>query len=165
MVGEDQRERAGNEARDAIRLHMDGIAEPELRVGQKLAAIGIEHDVLARGEECDRCREPCDRPQIDARIERTEHRNAHEQRDLRNQHPPAPAAQHRQCVAVHQRRPQEFPRIRELHQREEADRCQIDLLGAQPRRQKIDEQPQREAGRKTGEHADQHPPVEDRVAP
>src|SRR5436305_2004240 len=62
MVRENERKRTGNETRYAIRLHMNGIAEAELRVGQKLAAIGVEHDVLARGKECDRRRKPCDRP-------------------------------------------------------------------------------------------------------
>ena len=162
MVGEHQRECARNEARDAIGLNVDRRAETKLVIRQELSAVGVEHDVLARRKKSHRRRQAGNRPQIELGLEQAEQRNGDKQRDLGDQHPAPPAAEHRQRVTIEQRRPQEFPGKGQLHQCKQADRGQVDLLGAQPRRQQIDQQPKREAGAEAGEDADQHPPVEQR---
>ena len=64
-----------------------------------------------------------------------------------------------QAEAVEQRRPEEFPGVGKLDQREEADGLQIDALAAQPGRQQVEQQVERQARGKTGEDADQHLPV------
>ncbi len=165
VVGEDQRQRAGDEARDPVGVDVNGVAEPELDVGQDLAPEGVEHDVLAGREQRHRRGEVGDGPDVEARVEVPEQRDRGEQQQLRREHPPAPAPQQRQPVAVHQRRPQELPGVGELDQREEADRLQVHGFRAQPRRQQVDEDVERQAGGEAGEDADQHPPVEERVAP
>ena len=107
-------------------------------------------------------RQAGNRPEIELGLEQAEQRDGDQQRDLRDQHPATPAAEHRQRVAVEQGRPQELPGKRQLHQCKQADRGQVDLLGTQPCRQEIDQQPKRQAGTEAGEDADQHPPVEQR---
>jgi hypothetical protein len=84
---------------------------------------------------------------------------------LRDQHPSAASAEQRQRVAIEQRRPQELPGIRNLDQREKTDRLQVDAAGTKPGGQQADQQVQRQPGREAGEDADQHPPVEQRLAP
>jgi hypothetical protein len=51
VVGEDQRQRAGDEARDPVGVDVDRVAETQLDVEQQLAPERVERDVLARGEE------------------------------------------------------------------------------------------------------------------
>ena len=165
MVGEDQRERPRNEARDPVRVDVERIAESELDLRKDFAAIRVEHDVLARAEERDRGGEVGDRPEVLLRVKLPEQRDRREQQELRDEHPTAAPSQHGKRVAVEQRRPQELPCVRQLDQREEADRLQVHLLRAQPRGQQIDEQIERQARREAGEDADQHPPVEERLAP
>ncbi len=164
-VRENQRERAGNKARDPISVHVDRRAEPELRIGQNLAPERVEHDVLARGKERDDRRQYDDRENVDPGIQHAEQWYRHEQRQLRDEHPAATAAEQRHRVAVEQRRPEELPRVRELNQREEADRLQVDAGRAQPRGQQVEQQIERQSRRETGEDADEHPPVEKRLAP
>jgi hypothetical protein len=78
------RSRAGNEARYPIGLHVDRVAQTQLDFGQQLAAIGVEDDVLRRGEKGHRRSQTLDlagvkqrRPQRRAaqcrRLERSEH--------------------------------------------------------------------------------------------
>jgi hypothetical protein len=52
-------------------------------------------------------------------------------------------------------------RIRELDQREQPDFSEADAFGSQPRRYQLDQQVERQTGRKPGEHAYQHAPVQD----
>ena len=49
---------------------MDRVAEAEFGVGQQLAPISVEHDVLASREERDGRGEIRDRPQIVLRVQR-----------------------------------------------------------------------------------------------
>ena len=51
VVGQYQGQCAGNQPGQSIRLHVDRIAQAELDIRQKLAAIRIEDDVLAGAEE------------------------------------------------------------------------------------------------------------------
>ena len=166
VIGEDQRERARHEARDPVRVDVDRVAETQLDVGQDFAAIRVEHDVLARAEERDRRRPDRRSPTRPAAGGATPNSGmAASSSELRDQHPAAAPAERGERVAVEQRRPQELPRVRQLDQREEPDRLQVDVLRAQPRRQQVDEQVERQARRESGEDADQHPPVEERLAP
>ena len=164
-VGQDQRQRAGHEARDPVRVDVHRVAESKLGIGQELASVGVEHDVLARREERDCDRDPCDRPQVVRGMEQAQGRDRQEQKHLRHEHPAAPAPEKRQRIAVHQRGPRELPRVRQLDQREEADRLQVDLLGAEPRGQEIEEQVERQSRRESRRDADQHPAIEERLAP
>jgi hypothetical protein len=56
------------------------------------------------------------------------------------------AGHDRQREAVDQRRPEELPRIGQLDQREKAERLQVDAFGAQPRRQQVEKEVERQAG-------------------
>jgi hypothetical protein len=146
VVRQDQRERTRYQARDAVPVDVDRIAEPELDFGQDLAAIGIEHDVLARAEERDRRGQVRDRPEILRRMQLAECRNRGDEQELRDEHPAAATAERRKGVAIHERRPEELPRVRQLDQREEADRFEVHVLRAQPRGQQVDEEIERKAG-------------------
>jgi hypothetical protein len=64
MVGEHQRQRARDEARNAIRLNVDRCAKAKLGVRQQLAPVRVEHDVLARGKESHDRRQAGDRQEI-----------------------------------------------------------------------------------------------------
>ena len=74
-------------------------------------------------------------------------------------------AEPRQRVAVEQRRPQEFPRVGKLDEREERDRLQVDALGAQPGRHQVEQQVEGKARAEPRHDADQHPAVEQRLPP
>ena len=67
--------------------------------------------------------------------------------DLGQQHPAAPPSQYRHRIAIQQRRPEEFPGVGKLDQREQADDLEIDVLGAQPGGNQIEQQ-DTAAGRK-----------------
>ena len=121
MIGQHQRQRAGHEAGNAVGLHVDRVAQTELRIGQELAPIRVENDVLRRGEECDRSSEIRDRPQVELRPQRAEERYRHEQQQLSDEHPAAAPTEERQRIAVDQRRPYELPGERQLNQREQPD--------------------------------------------
>ena len=165
MIGQDQRERAGDQRGELVRVHVHCVAEALLGVAQQLAAIRVDHDVRARAEERDERGERGDRPDRIARRHEAERGDRACDEHLREQHPAAPApgppAGQAREVAVHQRRPQEFPRIRELDQREQADFLQLDALRAQPCLHEIDEREERQAGREAEEHADQHVRVQE----
>ena len=165
MVCQDQRQGARDQAGDAVGVDVNRIAQAKLGIGQDLAPVGIEDDVLACAEERDQRCEIGDCPQVLLRMQQAEQWDDGKQGELGDKHPAPPPAEQRQRVAVDQRRPEEFPRVRELDQREQADRLQIHVLRAQPRRQQVDQQVERQTRRKAGEDADQHPAIEQRLAP
>ncbi len=103
MVGEYQRQRAGDQAGDAIRLNVYRIAQTKLGIREDLAPIRVEHDVLRRREKRDRGREIRDRPEVELRLEGPEDRDRQKQQKLRQQHPAAAASEHRQRIPVDQR--------------------------------------------------------------
>ena len=162
MIGEDQRQRAGHEAGHAIRVHVHRVAEAEFGLLQQFAAIGIEHDVLGRAQERERGRGIDDPRDIVARRERAEPRDHHEQAELGDDHPAPAPTEHRNHVPIEQRRPEEFPGVGKLDQRERADRLQADALGAQPGRHEVQQDVQRQPRAEAREDADQHPPREQR---
>ncbi len=165
MVRQDQRHGAGDQAGDAVGVDVDRVAEAELRVRQDLPPVGVEDDVLARAEERDDGRETRDRPQVERGLQQAERRDRRHEHELGRQHPAAAAPEQRERIAVHQRGPHELPRVRQLDQREQPDRLEIDMLGAQPRRQQVDQQVEWQPRGESGKDADQHPPVEERLAP
>ena len=102
MIGQYQRERAGHEARNAVRLDVNRVAEAELRVGEELAPIRVEHDVLCRREKRDRRGEIRDRPQLELRLERAKQRDRGQQQQLRQEHPATAAAEDWQRIAINE---------------------------------------------------------------
>jgi hypothetical protein len=80
--------------------------------------------------------------------EAAEEADGEQQADLRHQHPASPATEAGQAEAVEQRRPEEFPGVGELDQREEADGLQVDALAAQPGGQQVEQQVERQARKK-----------------
>ena len=164
-VGEDQRQRAGDQAGDAVGVHMHGVAEAEFVVAQNLASEGVDRDVLRSGKEGEQGGQPQDGPDVLLRVEAAHEADGEQQADLGQQHPAASAAEAGHAVAVEQRRPEELPGIGKLDQREEADGLEIDAFAAQPGRQQVEQQVERQAGGKPGEDADQHLPRQQRCKP
>ena len=160
VVGQDQRQRAGDQRGELVRVHVDRVAEALLGIAQQLAAIGVDHDVGACAEERDERGERGDRPDRVTRRHEAERGDRARDQQLREQQPAAPAARppagQARDVAVHQRRPQELPRVRELDQREQADFLQVHALGAQPGLYEVDEREEGQTRREAQEHADQH---------
>jgi hypothetical protein len=48
QVGEDQRQRAGHQAGDAVGIDVHRVAQPQLDLGEEFAPVGVERDVLRR---------------------------------------------------------------------------------------------------------------------
>ena len=103
MIGEDQRQRSRNQARDAIRLHMNRVAESKLEIRQQFPAVRVEHDVLCGSKKGDCGSEIGDGPQVELRLKRPEKGNRYQQRNLCRQHPAAPSAEYGERVAIDQR--------------------------------------------------------------
>ena len=167
MIGEDQRERARNERRDLVRVHVDRVAEPLFGIGEQFAPIGVDRDVLARAEERDERGQRGDRPDFLRRRHEAERADRHRHQQLRDDHPaappPGPPAGQARHVAVHQRRPDELPRIGKLDQREKADFLQVDAFSAQPRLHQIDEREERQPRGEAEKDANQDARVEERA--
>ena len=164
-VGQDQRQRAGNQTGNAVGVHMHGIAEAEFMVAQDFAAEGIDSDVLRCREQREERRQPQDGPDVVLWTEAAEEADGEQQADLGHQHPASATTEAGQAEAVEQRRPEEFPGIGKLDQGEEADGLQVDALAAQPGRQQVEQQVERQARGEAGKDADQHLPVEQRSEP
>jgi hypothetical protein len=166
-VGQDQRERARHQPGDAVGIDMHRVAQAQLLLGEDLAPVGVERDVLGRREQRHRGRQPEYRHNVAARREQAERGDRRQQADLRDQHPAAAAAADTsgRRVAVEQRRPEELPGVGKLDQGEEADGLEVHALRTQPGRHQVEQQIERQAGREAGEHADQHAPGEQRGEP
>ena len=119
----------GHEARDAVRVDVDRVAERRAR--RRAGARGGTRPARCPGSPR-RTRPPragrrwsrgraCGATSPNAAIDASS-------ATLRQQHPAAAAAEQRQRVAVEQRRPQELPRVRKLDQREQADRLEVDAF-------------------------------------
>jgi hypothetical protein len=91
-VGQDQRERTRHQPGDAVGIDMHRVAQAQLGLGQDLAPVGIERDVLRRREQRHRRGEPEDGHDLGRRREQPERGDAGQQADLGDQHPAAAAA-------------------------------------------------------------------------
>ena len=160
MIGENQGQRSRHQPGNAIRVDVHGGAQPQLRIGENFPPIGIEHNILARAEEGQRGGEIGDGPDVLLRVKQAESRNGGEQQDLRHQHPAAPPAEKSDVVAIHHRRPEKFPGVRQLDQGKQSDGLQVHVLGAQPGGNQTDENEERQTGTEAGKNADQHAPRE-----
>jgi hypothetical protein len=163
-VGQDQRQRTRHQPGNAVGIDMHRVAQAQLGLGQDLAAVGIERDVLRRREQGHRSRQPEDGHDPGIRREQPKCRDRQQQADLGDQHPAAPPAQRRR-IAVEQRRPEELPGVGKLDQREQPDGLEIHALRAQPGRHQVEQQVKRQPRREAGEHADQHAPVKEWLQP
>jgi hypothetical protein len=144
QVGENQRQRSRHQSGDPVGIDMHGIAKPKLVVAENLAAEGIQGDILRRRKKSQGHRQPDHRCQIGRRREAAEQADRQQQTDLREQHPAAPATEW-QAVAIEQRRPEELPGVGKLDQREETDDLEVDAVAAQPGRQQVQQEVERQA--------------------
>ena len=144
--GDHQRQRARDQHRDAIAQHGQRRRRAARLRRRDVGAIGVEDDVLRGGGEGD------------------EDRHGREQRERRPAatatpiatSPPTSAScvitsQPRRrprkggTIAVHERRPEEFPRVGQPHQREDADGREVDALDRHPRLQRAAGERERQA--------------------
>ena len=91
-VGEDQRQAARDQHRDAVAEHRHGGAGAALLRPENVGAIGVGNNVLRRGQERHRERERREQPGRVPRRQRSHPGNRAEQRELRHDQPAAPAA-------------------------------------------------------------------------
>jgi hypothetical protein len=165
VVGQDQRQRPRHQTRDAVGIHEDGRAGSQFIVGQQLAPVGIDDDVLARAEQGDNEYDHDDHLQRGGRIEIAEHADRQQQHDLREERPAPPAAEERQLEPVHQRRPHEFPGVGQADQCEQADGGKVDVVAAQPGRHQGNQHIEGHSRAETQEDAGQHLPGEQDLGP
>ena len=154
MVREHERERAGNQSRDPERLNVNRVTEPEFEFREQFPPIRVEHDVLRRAEERNDHREPENRLKAGLWMPLAHQSDRREQAYLSDEHPAASAAQQRQLITIEQRGPRELPDVRQLDQRQQADLFEIDALAAQPTRHQLNQEEERQPGRKAGEGTD-----------
>jgi hypothetical protein len=100
MRSQHESECTGNEAGDAIGLHVDGITEAELYLRQELATIRIQRDVEGRAEHRDDDRQHDHDLHLLDRLPKTERADRYEQHDLRGQHPPSSPSEKRQRITI-----------------------------------------------------------------
>ncbi len=144
---------------------MHRVTQAQFVVAENFPPEGVDRDILGSRQKGQQRGEPEDRPDVLAWIEAAHEADGQQQAKLRQQHPAAPAAEAGDAEAVEQGRPEEFPGVGKLDQREEADRLQIDALAAQPGWQQVEQQVKRQAGAEAGEDADQHLPGQQRREP
>ena len=142
-VGEDQHQ-PGGEHPDAVEPDPHAVRQPELVPVEQLDRVAVDRDVVGRGEQReDRDRRPHPRAEAGGSREH-EHHRAHREVDRR--HPVAVAA-----IVVDRRRPQELQRPGEPEQADRADRAEVDALLAEPDREDLVEDAEREALREVEE--------------
>ena len=110
---------------------------------QQFAAIGVKNDVLTGTKESDRCGQVRYGPDRECRIQKADRGDRDHQRYLRCEHPASAASKKRQCVPIHDRRPQKLPGIWHLYEREEADLRESNAFGAQPSRHELNQDVER----------------------
>ena len=157
VVRHRQRQGAGDDERDAvaerIRRQQRALRFPR----RDLDAIGIHADVEGCAGEGRHQRDPHERREVRGRDLRHHQQRAHDQQQ-RQQDPAAPqpeAPQHRECPAVHQRRPHEFQRVGQARARDQGDRLEVDVVVLEPVREGAGHQQERQAG---GEAEEEHRP-------
>ena len=138
---------------------MDRVANAEFKIGQQFAPVSIEHNVLTRAEKCDRGREVSNCPDRKRGLNIAEKGDTEQQTNLCDQHPATSPTKKRQRVAVHDRRPEELPRVGKSDQRKKTDFRETNTLNPQPRRHQLDQDVERQARGKARKRTDQYAPV------
>jgi hypothetical protein len=129
---EDERKRARDERRDAVARDADRTCDAALLACHHVGAVGVDDDVLRGRGEGDDEREPGDEREIGARRLERHGGDSQDKRELGEDEPAAAPPEKRRHEAVHRRRPEELPDIRNAHQRERADRRQVHALDRHP---------------------------------
>ena len=160
MIGQDEAAPRGRPHPDAVAVDIQGGAEPQLRIGQVLPAVGIHDRVLSgaeKGHEYGRRHHP-DRALN--RVGKRQNGDGRHQRQLRDQQPPPPAAEKRRREPVQDRGPQELPGIGALHQGDHAHPGEIDTLLGHPGLQNAQRQQQGQAAGEPHQQGNDHPAAE-----
>jgi hypothetical protein len=119
--------------------------------------VGVEHDVLRRRQHGDRDRHARHRGQIAPRIEQAHRGDRADQADLEHQHPAAAPAEERQPEPIEQRRPRKLERVREPDRRYRRDLVERELLGGEPRLQRLAGEQERQPRRESEQEQRGHP--------
>jgi hypothetical protein len=136
---------------------------PALLLLRDVRTIGVEHDVLRSRREGDEDREHGEKADLLARRAHGHRGDSRRERELRDREPPATAAEKGRHVAVDERRPEEFPGVRNADQREKADRGEVHALDGDPCLERLAGEGQRQARGETEDEDDREVAVaEDR---
>ncbi len=165
MVRQDQCQRTRHQSGKTVCIHKDGRPGSQFVIGQQLAPISIDDDVLAGSEQGDHEHDRDDDLERGGRIELAQHADRKQQHQLRQERPAPPAAEERQLVSVHERRPHEFPGIGQPNQGEQADGGKVHLIAAQPGRHQGNQDIEGHSRAETQENAGQHLPSEQDLGP
>ena len=161
-TGDDEQRAGGRDQHaDAIGRDIGCHAGGLLALGQALDAEGIDHDVLRRRHRRHQQRAERDIERRARGIGQRQEQDRDNQQQLREQQPAAPpaerAGEQRHMQRIHQRRPEEFQRVRRADKSEQPDGAEIDAGFPHPHQQGRPRQRQRQPGGEAEKQHDQHP--------
>jgi hypothetical protein len=131
-IGEHECKRAAHQQRYAVTEHEHRGARTHLTIFEHVGAVGINRHILGGTEKRNQKRVDAQEAQPGAGIVKGHRRDGYEQRHLHDENPSAAASKDGWDVAVNERSPRPFERVRQCDQTEQTNGGQVDILDRQP---------------------------------